>query len=73
MTPPDDDSRYDGLRVFSATTVGRREKLGDDITAWLKAHPDQVPVNTIVLQSSDARFHCLTVVLFWRTRPTSGG
>ena len=41
------EHRYDGVKVFSATTVGRREKLGDDITAWLRANTDRVAVNTV--------------------------
>jgi hypothetical protein len=65
-------ARYDGVQVFSATTFGRRDKLGEDVTAWLRAHPGTLPVKTCVLQSSDSRFHCLTIVLFWR-REESGG
>ena len=65
MTPAEGMRGYDGLRVFSATTVGRRERLGEDITGWLAAHPERIPVHTLVLQSSDARFHCFTIVLFW--------
>ena len=60
------ESRYEGAQVFSATTFGRRDKLGEDVTAWLRAHPGTLPVRTCVLQSSDSRFHCLSIVLFWR-------
>lgn len=67
MTPPAGERGYDGVKVFSASTLGRREMLGGDITAWLRAHPERVPVNTIVRQSSDARFHCLSILIFWRT------
>jgi hypothetical protein len=31
-----------------------------------------LPVRTCVLQSSDSRFHCLSIVLFWR-REEGGG
>ena len=72
MMPREEVGGYDGVTVFSATTVGRREKLGDDITAWLAQHPDRLPVNTVVNLSSDARFHCLSIVIFWRTgKPAS--
>lgn len=57
---------FEGVRVFSATTVDRRERLGEEITLWLRSHPELAPVATEVLQSSDARFHCLTVVVFWK-------
>ena len=66
MTPPEGERGYDGVTVFSATTVQRRERLGDDITAWLRAHPDRIPTDTVVRQSSDARFHCLSILIFWR-------
>lgn len=69
---PDGESGFDGVKVFSATTVGRREKLGEDIIAWLRAYPERVPVDTVVRQSSDARFHCFTIVMFWRVpRPSA--
>lgn len=71
MTSLDGKRGYDGVTVFSATTILRRERLGDDVTAWLRAHPDRIPVDTIVLLSSDARFHCLSIVLFWRSERSS--
>lgn len=57
---------YDGVQVFTATTVGRRDRLGEDVSTWRAAHPTRTPVAVRVLQSSDSRFHCLTIVLFWR-------
>jgi hypothetical protein len=57
---------FDGVTVFSATMRRSREELGDRITQWLKAHPDRVPVDTFVVLSSGRRFHCHTVVIFWR-------
>ena len=70
--PPDVGSGYDGVQVFSATTFGRRDKIGDDVTAWLKAHPDRIPLGAQVRLSSDRRFHCFTIVLFWRADPGPG-
>lgn len=61
------DHGYHGLKVFTATTLGRRDGLGEDVTAWLRAHPERIPVLTFVRQSSDARFHCLSILIFWRT------
>lgn len=66
-------AKYEGAQVFSATTFGRRDKLGEDVTAWIRAHPEYMPVRTCVLQSSDSRFHCLTIVLFWRRQQEGGG
>lgn len=64
---PETGTSYDGVQVFSATTFGRRDKVGEDVTAWLLAHPTRVPVSAHVRQSSDSRFHCFTIVVFWRT------
>lgn len=61
-------SGYDGVKVFSATMFARREKLGEDVTAWLRAHSEFVPVRAVVRQSSDHRFHCLSILIFWRLR-----
>lgn len=55
-----------GVRVFSATRASDREQLGEVITQWLHAHPELELVEKLVLQSSDASFHCLTIVLFYR-------
>ncbi len=57
---------YDGVKVFSATLVRRRETIGDDVNDWLNAHPNRIPVDTLIRQSSDRQFHCFTIVIFWR-------
>lgn len=66
MALPDSSLGYDGVKVFSATMVARRERLGEDVTDWLREHPECVPVEAVVRLSSDARFHCLSIVIFWR-------
>jgi hypothetical protein len=58
---------FDGATVFSTTMPRGRENLGERITMWLVGHPDLVPVDTVVAQSSGREFHCVTVVVFWRT------
>jgi hypothetical protein len=65
------DSAFDGMKVFSATKVGDRLQLGERITTWLREHPEHEVVAKVVTQSSDDQFHCLTITLFWRTRPTT--
>jgi hypothetical protein len=67
MMPPEGLTGWNGVQVFSSTMFGRREKMGEDVTNWLRAHPDRIPVDTVIRQSSDSRFHCLTIVVFWRT------
>jgi hypothetical protein len=57
---------WNGMRVFSATKARDREQLGEQITAWLRANPNLEIVDKAVRLSSDAEFHCLSIVLFWR-------
>ena len=57
--------RFTGVKVFSATLESDRLAIGGRITEWLHAHPGVSVVDTVTLQSSDARFHCLTIVLFF--------
>lgn len=58
--------QFDAVKVFSATTAGERERLGERVTAWLRAQPAPIlVVDRAVVQSSDERFHCVTIVLFY--------
>lgn len=57
---------YDGVKVFSATKALEREALGEKITAWLDRHRDYEIVDTVIRQSSDNQFHCLSITLFYR-------
>jgi hypothetical protein len=58
------------VKVFTATRAADRESLGGKLKDWLEAHPELEVVRTSVTQSSDASFHCLSIVLFCRTRTT---
>ena len=61
-----EDRRFNGVKVFSATMVSEREKLGDKVTEWLKTHPALEVRDMVVTQSSDEAFHCLAItVFFW--------
>ncbi len=51
------------MKVFSCTLARDREQLGERITKWLRQHPELTVVDTVVSQSSDQEFHCLTVTL----------
>jgi hypothetical protein len=59
---------YTGAKVFTATKAVERERLGDAVTAWLGADTSIEVVDTVVRQSSDQTFHCLSIVVFYRTR-----
>ena len=59
---------FTGVKVFSATKAKEREELGETITRWLKANPETEILDTVVSQSSDNEFHCLSIVLFFRQR-----
>jgi hypothetical protein len=58
---------YSAVKVFTATKATERERLGDEITAWLQANPDTEIVETVVRQSSDQQFHCLSIILFYNS------
>jgi hypothetical protein len=58
-------TRFNGVKVFSATMAQERANLGDRITEWLRARPEVEVGDTIVTQSSDAAFHCLAFTIFY--------
>jgi hypothetical protein len=61
-----EDRTFNGVKVFSATMVAERERLGEKITEWLKARPHIDVRDMVVTQSSDEAFHCLAItVFFW--------
>lgn len=56
---------YNTVKVFSATKARDRQSLGDRLTEWIQSQPSGVEiVKTVVRQSSDREFHCLTFVVF---------
>lgn len=59
---------YEVVKVFSATKARDRGSLGERVTAFVRAFPELEVVGKCVRQSSDAEFHCLTIVLFFRGR-----
>jgi hypothetical protein len=58
-------AQYNGVKVFSATKAKDRESLGNGITQWLRNNPGFDVRNTVVTQSSDREFHCLTITIFY--------
>ena len=61
-------NNYTGAKVFSATLARDREELGETLTYWLNKNPDVEIVDTVVRQSSDREFHCISITLFYRER-----
>lgn len=58
---------YTAAKVFSATKAKERSELGDYLTEWLEASGGTVEVvDTLVRQSSDRQFHCLSIIVFYR-------
>ena len=55
-----------GLKLFSATKAREREFLGETITDWIRTHPEFEIVDKLVMQSSDAEFHCLSITVLYR-------
>ncbi len=65
---------FTGLKVLSATKAREREELGETVTRWIRSNAAAIEiVDRVVTQSSDNEFHCLTIVLFYRDRPTPAG
>jgi hypothetical protein len=63
-----EDTRFNGVRVFSATMLNERDQLGERITEWMRENPQCEVRDVYVTQSSDEAFHCIAITLFyWET------
>jgi len=60
---------FTGVKVFSTTLARDREVMGEAITRWLRENPSAEILDKVVTQSSDKEFHCLTITLFFRSKP----
>ena len=58
-------SRLDGVKVFSATMAEHRARLGEAVTQWISANPTYKLLEFVVTQSSDAAYHCISIVVFY--------
>lgn len=64
---------YTAAKVFSATKAKERAELGDYLTEWLDASGGTIEVvDTVVRQSSDRQFHCLSIIVFYRRISPAG-
>jgi hypothetical protein len=57
---------FDSVKVFAATKFTDRGLLGEVVTDWIAQNPDHQITEIAVRQSSDAEFHCLTMIVFYR-------
>ena len=55
---------YTDVKVFSATKARERESLGERVTEWVRQQKPRI-TNTVVRQSSDSEFHCLSIIVFY--------
>lgn len=66
------DPKISVFKVFSATRAQEREHLGDRASAWLAANPNLEILNAVVAQSSDSKFHCVSLVFICAGRAAAG-
>lgn len=57
---------FDSVKVFAATKFTDRASLGEVVTEWIAQHPQNQITEIVVRQSSDAEFHCVTLIIFYR-------
>ncbi len=62
---------FTGVKVFTTTLARDREVMGETVTRWLGDHPELETVDREVRQSSDSKFHCLSILVFYRERERS--
>ena len=56
---------FNSVKVFSATMMNDRGKLGDVVTDWIQSNPSFQITEIFVTQSSDEAFHCLAMTVFY--------
>ena len=62
---PRPERAFNGVKVFSATMVAQRERLGEIVTERLATRSHLSLVDVVVTQSSDANFHCIAITVFY--------
>lgn len=55
---------FSAVKVFWGSFSETRNALGEQITDWLRQHPELTVVDCVVTQSADSGYHCLTITLF---------
>jgi hypothetical protein len=64
---------FNGVKIFSATMARARDALGEQVTAWLQSAKGREVVDTVVTQSSDEAYHCISITIFYRDPLPSAG
>ena len=59
--------KVNGVKVFSATKMQDRDRLGEVVTDWIRANPDVDIEDIVITQSSDNEFHCLAITLLFNS------
>jgi putative lipoic acid-binding regulatory protein len=54
------------MKTFTAVKSRDRNALGERVTEWIARHPELTITDKVVRQSSDERYHCLTIVVFYQ-------
>jgi hypothetical protein len=57
---------FNGVKVFTATMFAERSVLGEKVTSWIAANPENTLTEIVVTQSSDASYHCVAISVFYR-------
>jgi hypothetical protein len=57
-------SKWQGVQVFSATMAKERTELGEKVERWIRDNKVDV-VETVVAQSSDSEYHCISITVFF--------
>lgn len=60
------------VKVFSATMVADREKLGEKVSHWIQENRIDVAQWSLT-QSSDAAFHCVAFTVMGDSQPAGTG
>jgi len=67
---------FNGVKIFSATMVADRDKLGDKVGEWirnkLRTPGFELTEQPTVTQSSDEAFHCIAISVFYYEPLTTG-
>lgn len=58
-------TKFNGVKVFSATMHMDRAVLGEKVTEWLAAHETYEIADMVVTQSSDHEFHCIAITVWY--------
>lgn len=67
MNKPDNTQKnsFTHVKSFTATTSHARENIGERVTEWIRAENPNI-VDTVVAQSSDSAYHCISIIVFFR-------